>query len=127
MTNEPLWEFFAVDEAQLALLNNHAHKEERIQATKRVQGRILMAIKPGLVPAYFDARGIEVRTMDYDREPFSGDLAITTNKLYLLTFRGDGMGIIVESREAVAIARALYQMVWVSAKLWTSPSGWSLV
>ena len=121
-TREPFWEVYAVDEPLIALANTRG--EERIQTTRRLTGRALMAIKPGCVPPYFDMRGIETRQIDYHSCPFSGDITITGNKLFILTAQPRGMGIIVESKEVVDIFRALYEAAWRIAKSWTPPAEW---
>jgi len=119
---ESIWEAYAVDEPLIRVANIKG--KERIQATKRTRGRVLMAIKPGLVPPYFDIRGTDVRLMDYGRLPFSGDIAITSDKLYIVTTAASGMGIVVESKEIVAMIRALYEAAWQCGKEWKPPAGW---
>ncbi len=119
---EPMWEVYAVDEALITSANVNA--QDRIQVTKRVSGRVLMAIKPGCVPPYFDPRGIEVRAMDYDKYPFSGDMALTGKRVYIVSVRPNGSGLVIESEEIVALVRALYEAAWQSARLWNPPSNW---
>ncbi len=119
---EPLWEVYAVDEPLVVVAN--AQAEERIQFTKRLQGRMLMAIKPGCVPPYFDPRGIEARVMDYERCPFSGDIALTSEKMYVVNAQEGLVGIAIESREIVQIFRAFYEAAWQGARPWTPPVNW---
>lgn len=121
-TAEMIWEVYAVDEPLIELAK--VHNEERVQATKRLRGRVLMAIKSGCVPPYFDARGIEVRQIDYTRCPFSGDVVMTPSKLYILTTNPQGVGLIIESKEIVEIFRALYEAAWRSASPWSPSVGW---
>ncbi|MBM3205103.1 helix-turn-helix domain-containing protein [Candidatus Uhrbacteria bacterium] len=121
-TREPIWEVYAVDEDLIAGANTKG--EERIQITKRLTGRAMMAIKPGCIPPYFDRRGFEVREIGYDTCPFSGDIVITGEKLFVFTSAPRGLGVIVESKEIVDIVRALYDAAWKTAKLWNPPEGW---
>jgi sugar-specific transcriptional regulator TrmB len=121
-TREPIWEVYAVDEALIVGANTKG--EERIQMTKRLTGRALMAIKPGCTPPYFDRRGFEVREMDYQNCPFAGDIVITTDALFIFSTDARRIGIIVEGKEIVDIVRALYEAAWKTAKPWTPPEDW---
>lgn len=119
---EPLWEFFSVDEALHEIVSINA--EERIKLTRRIEGRAIMAIKPGFVPPYFDPEGIEARVADYQAFPFTGDIGIIGNRVYALSMKTIGIGIIIESAEIADILRALFSMAWQCAKPWTPPAGW---
>jgi predicted DNA-binding transcriptional regulator len=122
-SREPIWEFYAVDE----LLLRHAgiDAKERIDMTKHLEGRALMAIKPGFVPPYFDLPGFEVRSIDWKRLPFTGDIAIVGKRVYAISLKTIGIGIVIESGEIADILKALYDLAWQSAKPWVPPAGWA--
>lgn len=121
-SREPLLEFFSVDEALEALTKISAL--ERIKLSRKIQGRAIMAIKPGFVPPYFDPEGIEARVVDYKTFPFTGDIGIVGQRIYALSMKTIGIGIIIESGEISEILRALFNIAWQSAKPWTPPPGW---
>lgn len=121
-SREALWEFFSVDESLHALTNIGG--EERVKLTRRMEGRVMMAIKPGCVPPYFDAQGVEMRWVDGNAFPFSGDIGMVGDRVYALSMKSIGVGIIIESQEIAEILRALFAIAWQSAKPWTPPTGW---
>ncbi len=122
-TGEAIWELNAVDEPTVQIANTGAAK--RIELSGRVKGaRLIFAIKLGVKPAYFNPRGFEVREIEYERYPFSGALVIVKNKLFIVTTKSVGMGVIVESGEIADIARAMYEAAWIRAKPWKPPSDW---
>ncbi len=125
-SREPIWELDAVDEPTVQIANTGADK--RIELSKKVSGaRLLFAIKPGMIPAFFDRRGFEVREISYHAHPFSGALVIVGKKLFIFTTKSTGMGVIVESGEIADIARNLFDAAWQGAKAWTPPDGWGLI
>jgi sugar-specific transcriptional regulator TrmB len=123
-SRDALWEFFSVDEAlgELAKIGG----EERVKLTRRMEGRVIMAIKPGCVPPYFDTQGVEARCVDFKTFPFTGDIGIVGDRVYALSMKTIGIGIIIESGEIAEILRALFAIAWQTAKPWTPPAGWEL-
>jgi HTH-type transcriptional regulator, sugar sensing transcriptional regulator len=119
---EPVWEVYAVDEAAHATGNLKG--EERVKKTRRIQGRLLMAIKKGFQPLYFEADQVEVRRMEYDECPFSGSLTLVGKKLYVMNTKAIGMGIVIESEEITGIFRALYEAAWKCSVVWERPLEW---
>ena len=117
------WEFYAVDESSTKLATYQ--EEERIALSRQLRNaRLLMAIKPGFTPRYFDQKAFEARMIDYVQFPFTGSITVAGNKVCILTMRSHGMGIIMDSKEISDIFRAMYEAVWKSAKPWIPPSGW---
>ena len=117
-----VWEVYAVNEAAIQVANIYG--EKRIEHAKRASGRLLMAIKPGLVPPYFDSKDIEARTIDYDQYPFSGNITIVGHHVYILSAKAKAEGIIVESKEISELIRALYEIAWRFGMPWMPPTGW---
>ncbi len=117
-----LWEFFAVDEPMLELAA--VREDERIQLTSRMRGRALMAIKPGLQPRYFDTSVVDVRVVPYQSFPFSGNLAITDKRVYAMSLKSIGIGLVIESVEIAELMKALFQLAWTGARPWEPPPGW---
>jgi sugar-specific transcriptional regulator TrmB len=123
LSYESIWELQAVDEICLQL--SSIKGAERIELTKRVRhGRFLMAIKPGIIPPFFDRKGLEARVIDYHRCPFSGSLTLSGNRAYIITTQARGLGIVIESKEVVDLLRAMYEAAWQGARSWNPPVGW---
>ncbi len=121
--HEPVWEASAIDEVCVQLAE--VKKNERIAASTRIRrGRVLMAIKSGLVPPFFDTRGFEVRQMDYDRFPFTGTLSICGDVVYVITAESRPVGFIMESKEVANLIRAIYEAAWSGARQWKPPAIW---
>ena len=121
-SKDPLWELYAVDEMLIDLVN--IEPEHRIEKSKRLRGRALISIKPGFEVPYFDIDGAEVREIDYRKLPFTGDLGIVGTRVYILSHRSRGMGVIIDSADIAEVMKALYEMAWSCAVAWSPPPGW---
>lgn len=117
---EEVWEVFAVDEDLVEVAK--VGERERIEITSEIKGRNLIAIKPGCTPPYFDRSGLQVRTIDYDKYPFSGDITLCGQTLYIVTNKM--LGIVIESPEVAGMFRSLFDAVWQTAQPWTAPDDW---
>jgi len=112
--HEEIWELMAVDEFTLRVAG--ISEKRRIELSKRAQGRLLYSIKPGFSPPIHAAANMEMRIMDYQQNPFSGSMVIVANRIYIMTTKSKGLGIIIESREVADMLRVLYDIVWNIAK-----------
>lgn len=120
----PVWNFFAVDEnlKKVASIN----EEKRIElSTKAPDSRVLMAIKPGVVPQYMDRSNKEIRFIDYTDAPFSGEITIVADRVFVVNVQARSIGFIIENKEMADLFRAIYTAAWKSAKPWEPPAGWS--
>ncbi len=120
--HEPVWDFLAVDESLLELAK--VSEDHRIETSSRTRGRLLFAIKPGMKAPYFDHRSYELKEISYENHPFSGNISIVGDRLYLFSTRTVGLGIIIENKEITDIFRAMYDAVWRQAKPWMPPKEW---
>jgi len=121
-SREPLWELFAVDEMLMDLIS--VEPEKRIERSKKIYGRALISVKPGFQVPYFDPEGIEVREIDYAKLPFTGDLGIVGSRVYIMSHRTRGLGVIIDSTDIAEVIKALYEMAWSCAVPWTPPADW---
>ncbi|MDO8617769.1 MAG: helix-turn-helix domain-containing protein [Candidatus Uhrbacteria bacterium] len=122
-SRDAIWEVYAVNERLIHIANTKG--KERIERNRRaIGGRALMAIKPGCMPPYFDIGRHEARVMNYEQYPFSGDIAMTGNHLYVVSMEDPIMGIVVESKEMTSVFRALFEAAWSCAAAWMPPPGW---
>jgi sugar-specific transcriptional regulator TrmB len=121
-SKEPIWELYAVDEMLMDLVS--IEPDQRIERSKRLHGRALVSVKPGFQVPFFDIDGIEVREIDYKRLPFTGDLAIVGTRVYILSHRARGLGVIIDSSDIAEVMKALYEMAWSCAIPWTPPADW---
>lgn len=121
-SKEPLWELYAIDEMLMDLVK--VEPEKRIEGTKHLHGRALISVKPGFKVPFFDINGVDVREIDYEKLPFTGDLAISGSRVYILSHRGRSLGVIIDSKDIAEVIRALYEMAWSCAITWTPPADW---
>lgn len=121
-SKEPIWELYAVDEMLMDLVN--VEPERRIERTKVLHGRSLICIKPGFKVPFFDIKGFEVREVDYNRLPFTGDLAIVGSRVYILSYRTRSLGVIIDSADIAEVMKALFEMAWSCATPWVPPADW---
>ncbi len=119
----PVWNFFAVDENLKKV--SSINEQKRIELSVKVPGsRVMMAIKPGVMPQYMDRSNKEIRTINYEDFPFSGEITIVADRVYIVNVQARSIGFIVENREISDLFRAMYQAAWNTAKPWTPPEGW---
>ena len=118
----PIWELAAIDEPlqELSKLDEGTREE----FSSRTRGRVLLAIKPGMIPPYFARDSYEVREIPYDRCPFSGNVCLVGARMYVFSTQTVGLGIIVENQEMVNIFRAMYDAIWAQAQHWKAPIDW---
>ncbi|MSR85165.1 hypothetical protein EXS71_01870 [Candidatus Uhrbacteria bacterium] len=123
-SRESIWEVYAVDEELIRLANTRGRERVTINRRATSGRRALMAIKPGCVPPFFDLSRSEARMMDYHRYPFSGDIVLTGDRLYILAMKRKPLGIIIESKQLTIMFRALFENAWSCAAAWSPPPGW---
>ena len=122
MSKDPIWELYAVDELLMDLVK--VEPERRIERSKVLRGRALISVKPGFTVPFFDINGIEVREIDYNKLPFTGDLAIVGSRVYILSHRSRSLGVIIDSGDIAEVMKALYEMAWSCAVAWSPPPDW---
>jgi sugar-specific transcriptional regulator TrmB len=122
---EPICEFYTVDQT---LVNLAAVEEKRrISLTREIRaGKILMVISPGLTPPFFDRRGLEVRVLSPSAALFSGSMTLVKDRLYLVLPNENALAIVIESREATRLCRALFEGLWQQANEWEPPTSWGM-
>lgn len=119
----PIWNFFAVDETLIKLASYQ--EDKRIEYTSKLQNsRVLMAVKPGMTPQYIDRSGIEIREISYEKFPFSGEITIVGDHVYVISMQARAIGFIIENKEITNLVRALYEAAWIGAKPWAPPEAW---
>lgn len=120
---EPVLNFYAVDQD---LINVAAiQDEQRRQAAQKLRGsKVLMAIKPGYTPPFFDRDIFDARVVDYARAPFGGELVITSRRVVWLHRQSEGATIVIEHPEFSATMRTLFLDAWERALPWEPPPGW---
>lgn len=114
-TRAPICEIFALDED---LLRVAAIKQaERVKMTQHIRGgRALVAMKPGLELPPRDPESYEIRLLDYHRYPFRGSLFVAGPKMCVITSHAEGMGLMVNNPELIAVFQALFESAWLTAK-----------
>ena len=124
MSREEVWEMYAVDEHLIEVIKKLQTHDQRMEVGRRVRGRSLITIKPGFTLPYFDTRNTEIRALDWDKHPFTGDISLFRDRLYIFVYKGRMGAIAIQSKEIVEIVRALFEMAWSCALPWTPPADW---
>jgi predicted transcriptional regulator len=124
---EELWEMYSVDEYFLDALGKLQTHELRSQPARRMKGRSLITIKPGLMLPYFDTTSTEIRALDWSVHQFTGDISLFKDRVYIFVYKGKVGVIAIESKEIADIVRALFEMAWSCAVPWTPPADWEKV
>jgi sugar-specific transcriptional regulator TrmB len=120
-----IWEMYAVDEYLLDAIKKFQTNEARADlAPRRLKTRALITVKPGMMLPYFDTRNTEIRALDWSVHQFTGDIAIHDDQAYIFVYKGKFSAIAIQSKEIVAILRALYEMAWSCAIAWEPPANW---
>ncbi len=120
---EPILNFYAVDQELIDVAA--IQDEQRRAVAERLSGsKVLMAIKPGYTPPYFDTSRFEARVVDYGRAPFGGELVITSRRVVWLHQRSAGASIVIEHPEFAATMKIFFMDAWDRALPWQPPEGW---
>jgi hypothetical protein len=73
-------------------------------------------MKPGLELPPRDPESYEIRLLDYHRYPFRGSLFVAGPKMCVITSHAEGMGLMVNNPELIAVFQALFESAWLTAK-----------
>lgn len=120
---EPTLNFYAVDQALIDVAS--IQDEQRRQEAQKLKGsKVLMAIKPGYKPPFFDTDIFEARVVDYARAPFGGELVIASRRVVWLHQHSAGSSLVIEHPEFASTMRTLFMDAWERAVPWEPPEGW---
>ncbi|MDF1496857.1 MAG: helix-turn-helix domain-containing protein [Patescibacteria group bacterium] len=113
-TRGEMLNFVAINEETLSI--SKIDERQRVEAGKRIHGKIIMAIKEGLKSPYFDRTNWEVKHIAYESYPFTGDLHLFDNKVLYIIMKAKPIAFLLESPEVYALTRAMYEAVWRCAR-----------
>ncbi len=107
--------FTAVDEDLIKNASNvDAAKRQRM--ARRMRGRLLCSLKPGVALPPTELSRWEVRSLPYDKAPFKGEVNIVDDKVAAtVTTPTTSMGFVVEHEGFADLFRALFNAAWASA------------
>lgn len=106
--------FTAVDEGTLRL--SEIDEPQRHRMARRVGGRLIYSLKPGIRPPRTELGTWDVRELPYGTSPFTGEIDIAENKVAAYVARGKIMAFVVENKEMADLFRALFNAAWRVAK-----------
>lgn len=106
--------FAAYDEGAIRMAQ--IAEEQRVKFSRRIRGRAVFAMKPGITVRPIDAKNWEVRRIPYERYPFTGEINIINGKVGAFVFKTKPLAFIIESREIADVFRILFEMAWLNAK-----------
>ncbi|MFH0928461.1 MAG: helix-turn-helix domain-containing protein [bacterium] len=67
----------------------------------------------------------EARRLPKGQFPFSGELVILKNKIYLFTYSGKIIGIIIESEQLASLISSIFDLAWIGAEKVKIPGGYA--
>ncbi|MCC7356891.1 helix-turn-helix domain-containing protein [Candidatus Uhrbacteria bacterium] len=91
-------------------------ERERQRMARRLHGRLILAIKPGMQIPSTDFTSWKIRQIPFERSPFSGELDIFGNTVAAFITKDEPMGLILESHMLVALFRSLFEAAWMSGE-----------
>ncbi len=106
--------FVAVDESTVNV--SKIGENQRLEVGKRLQGKVIIALKEGVKLPYFDRSNWNVKQISYDSYPFTGDLHLFDNKVLFIVMKAQPIAFLLESPEVYGLTRAMYEAVWSNAK-----------
>lgn len=107
--------FVAVDESTVSV--SKIGESQRLEASRRIHGKVIFALKEGINLPYFDRNNWNVREIPYKTYPFTGDLHLFDNKVLFIVMKTKPIAFLLESPEVYGLTRAMYEAVWSSAKV----------
>ena len=90
-----------------------AYSSKRVE--KGIRGNIIYTSRKGPDPAYGDPAQLRTaKFISYEKLPLTADITIYDNKIALLTYKTNPIGIIIESKEIAESMRAIFYVIWNS-------------
>jgi len=106
--------FTAIDEGTVRI--SKMNEPQRLKMARKVHGRFIFSLKPGITPPKTDLTTWEVRELPYGASPFTGEINIVDNKVAAFVVKGKATAFVVENREMADLFRALFNAAWRVAK-----------
>lgn len=106
--------FVAVDESTVNV--SKIGESQRLEAGKRLHGKVIIALKEGVRLPYFDRTNWNVREISFENYPFTGDMHIFDDKVLFIVMKTQPIAFLLESPEVYGLTRAMYESLWLSAK-----------
>lgn len=106
--------FTAVDEGTLRV--SKIDEPQRHKMSRRVHGRFIFSLKPGIQMPKMDLTTWEVRELPYGSSPFTGEINIVDDKVAAYVVKSKPVAFVVENKEMAELFRALFNAAWRVAK-----------
>jgi len=106
--------FTAIDEGTIEI--SKMDEPQRLKMSRKVHGRFIYSLKPGIQLPKMDLTTWEVRELPYGTSPFTGEINIVDNKVSATVMKGRARAFVVENREMADLFRAMFNAAWRVAK-----------
>jgi sugar-specific transcriptional regulator TrmB len=102
--------FTAVDEGTIRVA--HVDETQRLRMSRRMRGKVILALKPGCMVPKMDLKYWEVREIPFESSPFTGEINIVDDKVAAIVVKAKPISFLVRSREMSDLFRALFFSAW---------------
>ncbi len=106
--------FTAIDEGTIRI--SKMDEPQRLKMSRKVHGRFIYSLKPGIQLPKMDLTTWEVRELPYGSYPFTGEINIVDHKVAAIVGKGRATAFVVENREMADLFRAMFNAAWRVAK-----------
>ena len=106
--------FTCIDEGTNAVAQ--IEERERQRMARRLHGRLILALKPGMQIPQTDFSSWKIRQIPFEQSPFSGELDIFGNTVAAFVTKDEPMGLILESQMLADLFRSLFEAAWKSGE-----------
>lgn len=106
--------FYASDEALTSL--SKIDEAERLSLNSRVHGRVITAIKPGSHVPKMDPNTWQIREIPYEKYPFTGELVLSENKIFVFFMKEKACVFLLESKDVYNMLKIMFEITWEQAK-----------
>ena len=106
--------FTAIDEGTVRV--SKISETQRHKMARKVHGRFIYSLKPGIQIPKMDLTNWEVREIPYGSSPFTGEINIVENKVAAFVVKAKPVAFVVENKEMAELFRALFNAAWRVAK-----------
>jgi hypothetical protein len=110
---DSLLSFTAVDEGALQMAK--IMERQRFKLSRKLKGRAVFAVKPGIAMPEMDVPGWELREIPYARRPFTGEINILGSIAAAFTVREKPLAVLVDHPALADLFRALFDAAWHAA------------
>jgi sugar-specific transcriptional regulator TrmB len=98
--------------------NTHDKHRAKLKQNIPVHTRMLFSSDKALTPRTTESspETVEARRISKDRFPFSGEMVIIKNRVYMMSFAGKLLAVAIESAALTGLLASMFELAWMGSE-----------